>query len=429
MRALIALTLLASALASAAPLKLAVVFGHNGGTPSRAALRFAEQDAARVAGTLIELAGIQPADMKLLQGASREDFDRALDWATARIAAAHRTPGAQAILYVYVSAHGDDGKGLELGPQTLAWAELKAKLTATKADVRVAIIDACSASGMLEVGGHAAPQFDLRADDRLTVSGEAVITSSAANEPSLEAGAYKGGVFTHHLIAALRGAADGSGDGRVSLEEAYRYAYARTVEGDSGQHPGYGFKLAGHGELFVSTIKTATTVTLPRNLEAVTVSALPTGDRYLEIRAPDGRMLALPPGLWQLKIWRGAKARYTILTLTAGQHVTLDDTAFVDAPAATAMLVRLSASAHYCVKAIHAADPQLAALASRLTARVEAQPEHACLEGALDTSLELTRGRTGPLRVTGTLGPRRLDLSSDETSLETDVIRALAAGL
>ena len=229
MRALIALTVLAAGLSNAAPLKLAVIYGHNGGTQTRAALRFAQNDASRVATTLIELAGVLPSDLKLLQGAPREDFERALDWATARIAAAHKTPGAQAILYVYVSAHGDEGLGLELGAQKLGWADLKAKLAATKADVRVAFIDACSASGMLEAGGRAAPGFDIKAEDRLTVAGEAVITSSAANEASLEAGAYKGSVFTHHLIAAFRGAADRSGDGRVSLEEAYRYAYARTV--------------------------------------------------------------------------------------------------------------------------------------------------------------------------------------------------------
>jgi hypothetical protein len=249
--------LLATFAADAAPLRLAVVYGHNGGTAAHAPLRFAEADAARVAAMLIEVGGVKSDDLKLLQGQPRAELEAALQWAAARIATAHRTPGAQAILTLYLSSHGDDGRGLELGAQTLPWADLKAALTATRADVRIAFVDACNASGLLEVSGRPTPAFQLTAEDRLTVGGEAFITSSAANEPSLEAGAYKGSVFTHHLLAALRGAGDRSGDGLVSLEEAYRYAYARTVEGESGQHPGYGFKLAGYGELIVSSPKTA----------------------------------------------------------------------------------------------------------------------------------------------------------------------------
>lgn len=428
MRELIAITLLASTVALAAPLKLAVVYGHNGGTQTRPALRFAENDASRVAATLVELAGIAPGDVKLLQGTPKEELEKALEWATARIAAAHKTPGAQAVLYVYLSAHGDDGRGLELGPQTLAWSDLKAKLAATKADVRVAVIDACSASGMLEAGGRAAAGFEIRAEDRLTVAGEAVITSSAANEPSLEAGAYKGSVFTHHLLAALRGAADRSADGRVSLEEAYRYAYARTVEGESGQHPGYGFKLAGHGELFVTSLKGAATVTLPRNLEAVTISDAATGDRYLEIRQPDGRTLALPPGRWEVKVWREGKASVGRLTLTAGQRITLDEKSLTAAPAATAQLVRLAASPHYCVKKIEAA-PALAALATKLVKAIEVQDAHACFEGALEASLTLSRDASSKLRVTGKLGSKPIDVVADEAALAGDVGRALASAL
>jgi len=417
-RALIATSLLLAGVAAAAPLKLAIVYGHNGGTATRPALRFAENDATRVAATLTELAGVKPADLRLLTGAPKEDFEKAMDWAAARVAAAK---GSQVVLYVYVSAHGDDGRGLELGAQTLGWPALKAKLAATKADVRVAFIDACNASGMLEAGGRATEAFEIRADDRLTVAGEAVITSSAANEPSLEAGAFRGSVFTHHLIAALRGAADRSADSRVSLEEAYRYAYARTVEGDSGQHPGYGFKLAGHGELIVSSLKSASTIVLPRGVEAVTVSA---GDElFLEAQKPDARTLALPPGVWSLKIWRSGKARVGTVTLKPGQTVTVDDSAFAPAPAATAQLVRLSASPHYCVKAI-ASEPGLKASADRLLAAITAQEGHACFEGSTAATLTLTREG-----LTGTLGTKRIEVRAAEADLAAAVGKALAEAL
>ena len=51
----------------------------------------------------------------------------------------------------------------------------------------------------------------------------AILASSKANEKSLESFRFRGGVFTHFLIQALSGAADDSGDGVISLQEAYRY--------------------------------------------------------------------------------------------------------------------------------------------------------------------------------------------------------------
>ncbi len=415
-------------MATAAPLKLAIVYGHNGGTAVRPALRFAENDAARVAAALIEVAGVAPADLKLIQGKPKEDLEAALDWAKARVAAAQKGRG-QAILFVYTSSHGDGGKGLELGPQTYAWADLKAKLAATKADVRVAFIDACHASGILEAGGKAAGAFDLKAEDRLTVNGEAFITSSAADEPSLEAGAYQGSVFTHHLLAGLRGAADRSGDGKISLDELYRYAYARAVDGDSGQTPGYAFKLAGHGELFVSTLKSAAIVTLPRGPDALTVAQADTGALFLELRKPEGKALALPPGRWELKIWRDGKAKVGRVTLGAGQRLAIDESGFLDAPAETAQLVRLSANPpHYCVTAI-AAPPPLSKVADRLTKSLQGQEAHACFEGARATALTLTAEPAQKLRLKGTIGARPVDVLSDEPSIAADVARALAAGL
>ena len=40
----------------------------------------------------------------------------------------------------------------------------------------------------------------------------------------------QGSYFTHHLLGGLRGPADASGDGQVTLDEAYAWAFARTVE-------------------------------------------------------------------------------------------------------------------------------------------------------------------------------------------------------
>jgi hypothetical protein len=410
---------------AAAPLRLAIVYGHNGGTLTHPPLRFAQADATRVASMLTELAGVKSEDLRLMVGRPRAELEAALEWATQRVANAHRAPGAQVILYLYVSSHGDDGRGLELGSQTLAWADLKASLTKTNADVRVAFIDACNASGLLETGARATGSFEIRAEDRLTVSGEALITSSAADEPSLEAGAYKGGVFTHHLLGALRGAGDRSGDGQVSLEEAYRYAYARTVEGDSGQHPGYGFKLSGHGELFVSSPKSASAaLLLPRNLDAVTVTAVDASDRFLELRQPEGRLLALPPGRWQLELWRGGQAKRGVVTLAAGSRLTVDEAEFLDAPAATAALVRLGSATRFCLDKV-GAEASLSLVAGRLEAALKALPDHSCGEGAPQLTLRLSRERTQGIRAVGTVKGHNFELHTDESGLAAEVARML----
>ena len=51
----------------------------------------------------------------------------------------------------------------------------------------------------------------------------------SAGEDAQESDDIKGSFFTHHLVSALRGAADEDMDGRVVLEEAYRYTYNETL--------------------------------------------------------------------------------------------------------------------------------------------------------------------------------------------------------
>jgi len=70
-----------------------------------------------------------------------------------------------------------------------------------------------------------------------------VLTSSAADELALESREIRGSFFTHHLVSGLRGTADASGDGRITLSEAYQYAFDHTLTATAStgirQHPGY----------------------------------------------------------------------------------------------------------------------------------------------------------------------------------------------
>ena len=83
------------------------------------------------------------------------------------------------------------------------------------------------------------------------------MASSSPQELSQESDELKGSYFTHHLVTALRGAGDADGDGRVSLDEAYRYAYRRTLASTARtqvgeQHVTLETDLAGQGDVPVT---------------------------------------------------------------------------------------------------------------------------------------------------------------------------------
>ncbi len=84
-----------------------------------------------------------------------------------------------------------------------------------------------------------------------------MISASSADEYAQESDALGGSAFTHFLVLALRGAADDSKDGRVTLDEAYAWAWSRTLESTFGsnagaQHPSVKIDLHGEGQLVLT---------------------------------------------------------------------------------------------------------------------------------------------------------------------------------
>ena len=81
----------------------------------------------------------------------------------------------------------------------------------------------------------------------------AVISSSAADEISLEANNLKQGVFSYYLIEALKGAADSDQNTIISAKELFNYVFEKVHQFTSGyQTPNF----MGHtfGELDFSDI-------------------------------------------------------------------------------------------------------------------------------------------------------------------------------
>jgi hypothetical protein len=78
--------------------------------------------------------------------------------------------------------------------------------------------------------------------------------------------------FTHFLLSGMRGAADANHDRRVTLNEAYQFAYNETLQRTEtsragAQHPAYDIQLAGTGDLVMTDLHTsASRLVLAREL-------------------------------------------------------------------------------------------------------------------------------------------------------------------
>jgi len=249
--------LLASALlspeADAAERRYAIVVGNNRGDASEQALQYATADASRVVGVLQSLAGVSPADTTLLHNPDADQVRETIARIERRIGA-DAAEGDQSLLFIYYSGHAD-ADSLHLSGTRLPLSELKDAVEDGAADARLLIIDACRAGAITRLkGASPVAPFEINLSDEATVSeGMAIITAAAPGEDAQESEKLQGGVFTHHLLTGLQGAADASGDHVVSLDEAFEYARDRTIlmtsQAPVVQHPKYKYDINGGGDL------------------------------------------------------------------------------------------------------------------------------------------------------------------------------------
>ncbi len=264
----------------------AVVVGANDGGPQQERLRYAESDAARMAGVLTELGEVPEAHTELLRQPRPGDVLAALERVEQALHA--RTPGPGTVLIFYYSGHAK-AQALSLGGDELPLAVLRERLERVPVDVRVVLLDACQSGAYSRAkGATRAADFSYNSVDGLNVAGTAVLASSSASELSQESDEAGGSFFTHHLVGALRGAADEDDDGLVTLDEAYRYTHSRTLEDTiktrvGGQHVSFDTSLRGQGALRLTT--------MPRQRRRVLLDA-PLGGRVLLAHARTGTIMA-----------------------------------------------------------------------------------------------------------------------------------------
>lgn len=327
--ALLLAALVISTDAAAAVRRFAVVIGHNRGDVDEAELRFAERDASRLADVLVRLGGVPPENLVTLLSPDADGVQRVLESVNQRIAA-ETAAGDESLLFVYYSGHAD-AFAMHLGGTQLRFDAVKGTLQRSEAEVRVLVIDACRSGGVTRVKGmDPAEPFQIDVEDKLSGEGLAIITSAASGEDAQESERLQGSFFTHHLIAAMLGAADATGDRRVTLSEAYDYAYVETLRSTSStpvvQHPTYAFAMKGRKDLVLTDLNQH-----QRGLGRLLLGAgsyvvferSADGPVVAEVKLEDDGEVAIGPGVYAVRL-RGPSAVYEAqVTVVEGETTAL----------------------------------------------------------------------------------------------------------
>ncbi|MCP4500500.1 MAG: caspase family protein [Deltaproteobacteria bacterium] len=235
--------------------RLALLVSNHSGGEGLAQLRYAERDATRLQEVLQEVGGFSSDDVVLLRDEESPDFLQALADLERR-SQTYQAQGFETVLLVYYSGHAENGM-LRMGESKMPMGLLRIHLENSNAQVRLAFIDSCGAGAISEKGGRKAPPFLFHVDDKLQARGQVIIASSSSDEVSQESDEVQGSFFTHYLVSGMRGDADENKNGKVTLDEAYRYAYRRTVAATSNtrsgaQHPTYDYHIKGAGDVVLT---------------------------------------------------------------------------------------------------------------------------------------------------------------------------------
>ncbi|MCB9647044.1 MAG: caspase family protein [Deltaproteobacteria bacterium] len=337
-RLVVVALLLAGTPALAGELRVAVVVGNDSGGAGRTPLRFAERDAERMQAVLTDLGGVEEAHTLL--GRDAGELAALLDRLQAHLASLDEP----ATVLFYYSGHAD-GRALLMNDTRFEFSELRAHLRRLPARLHVAILDACQTGAAARPkGAQVVPLVGVEVVEPSDLfQGGVFVTSSAPGELSHESDDIEASFFTHYLITGLRGAADVSGDGRVSLDEAYRFAYhgtvGRTQAGLSGtQHPTYDLDVQGRGQLVLTWLRD--------DLAYLVLPEGASGEFLIRGQGADGVVaeiakaparpvrVALPAGAYVVSKVRAGRYWAAEVEVEAGHSTTFDEASMQSRPLA-----------------------------------------------------------------------------------------------
>lgn len=313
--------------------RFALYIASNKGGLKRETLKYAGTDAKKLSQTMNEIGGIRDGNSLILTDPTKAEIDKAF----ADFASLIQKEGGNAKrteFLFYYSGHSDENSFL-LGDEVYDYAELKDSLNKVPTDVHVVMLDSCFSGNFVRTKGGSRQKAFLM-DDSAIVKGHAYLSSSADNEASQESDIIQASYFTQALVTGLRGAADSSGDGRVSLNELYYFAFNETLSSTETstigpQHPSYNITLVGSGDLVLTDLSEAeASVYIPAESEGKFFFRNKDNILVSEINKIKGTeiALALPAGFYSVTVVTGTVTKQRNFVLQKGERIPLESYTF-----------------------------------------------------------------------------------------------------
>ena len=303
--------------------------GANDGGAKRETLQYAVSDAQNFVQVMETMGGVDAG--VLLSDPRIDHLEEALHALHNRVASAE---AVRREVIIYYSGHADEN-GLLLGESLFSYARLRNAMDGMEAEVHIAILDACASGAITRLkGGRRQKAFMVDASSDMR--GYAFLTSSSEDEAAQESDAIGASFFSHYLVSGLRGAADVTGDGRVTLNEAYHFAFQNTLEGTErtqggAQHPAYDIKMTGTGDVVMTDVRqTSAGLILAESLQGRFFIRNANRQLIAELFKPAGRRveLGLEPGTYRVHMAREIQSATATVELEMGQREILDEDHF-----------------------------------------------------------------------------------------------------
>jgi hypothetical protein len=304
--------------------RFGIFIGSNNGGRERVTLRYAQTDARSMYNVFSDMGGITAGNSVFLVEPNIREVNRRIDAMYRQVLQARGNNRRTEIIFYY-SGHSDE-EGLLLNREKYFYRELRNRINNIPSDMRIVILDSCASGAFTRLkGGDKTLPFLM--DSSTTAEGYAFLTSSSANEASQESDRIAASYFTHSLVAGLRGAADSVGDGRVTLNELYRFAYTETLARTEtslhgAQHPSYDIQISGSGDLVLTDInQTSAVLSLDENLTG-RISIRNSKDHLIVELTKTARTLelGLEPGEYRITLQVGSDVLRADVTLKEGKR-------------------------------------------------------------------------------------------------------------